>query len=79
MATLRWNGQSTLAPSLSTVYLQAFNRTLSSWVNVTSNNLENANTDFDLNGTLPTNGYNLSDFKDSNGYIACRVYQEVVV
>jgi intein/homing endonuclease len=58
-------------PSLSPVYLQIYNRDTSSWETVATNNTANVNTSF----TLSANIFGLSDYKDENTVIACRVYQ----
>jgi hypothetical protein len=77
--TLTWEGKASLAPSLYTVFLQAYNRTLTSWVTVDSNNLAGADSEFTMGGTLPIGGgYTLADFEDANGFIACRIYQGTV-
>jgi hypothetical protein len=72
--TLTWDGQSDLAPSLSTVYLQIYNRNTSTWVEVDSDNLAAANTDFILTATIA----DLTNYKDVNSVISCRVYQQAV-
>ena len=64
--------RASIAPSSSTVYLQIYNRNLSSWETKTSNSVTAANVKFTMSYTLN----NLSDYKDINGWIACRVYQE---
>jgi len=67
--------QSELAPSLSTVYLQIYNRTTPGWETVDSDSVTAANTEFILTGSI-TSG--LSNYYDINNYISCRVYQELV-
>jgi len=69
-----WNGQSSLAPSDSTVYLQIYNRTSGLWENWASNDSAEADTDFTLEGSKTTG---LSDYFNANFEIACRVYQQV--
>ena len=59
-------------PSLSPVYLQIYNRDTSSWETVATNNTANVNTSF----TLSANIFGLSDYKDENTVISCRVYQQ---
>jgi hypothetical protein len=71
---LTWIGKSTLAPSSSTVYLQIYNRTLGEWEGVDSDALSDADTDF----TLAADIADLSDYKDSNTVISCRIYQEAL-
>ena len=68
-----WNGQSDLAPSSSTVYLQVFNRTTTTWENEDSESVEGANTDFDLEGEITANH---GDYYDASNWVAWRVYQE---
>ena len=74
VAIVTWDGQYTLAPSAQTVYLQVYNRNSTTWETLDSDSATAANTDFNLTGTI--NG--LADYKDGNGWIACRVYQEAV-
>lgn len=69
---LNWNGQSTLAASLSTVYLQIYNRDTPAWETVDSNSAAAYDTDFDLTAYIA----DLTDYVDSNGVISCRVYQD---
>lgn len=72
---ITWKGKSTLAPSISTVYLQIYNRTTSTWTTLASNNTASANTKFTLESTISSN---LSDYYDSNYVISARVYQDVI-
>ena len=71
-----WNGQSDLAPSASTIYLQIYNRDTTDWETLDSNNLADADTDFDLEGQVVAN---LADYFDDDFWIACRVYQEAAI
>jgi len=73
--SIKWNGQSTLAPSSSTVYLQIYNFNTNSWETLSSNNSASANTDFSLTGSKTTN---LTYYYDSDNYCYVRVYQEAV-
>jgi len=73
--SIKWNGQSTLALSSSTVYLQIYNFNTSSWETLSSNNSASANTDFNLTGSKTTN---LTYYYDSDNYCYVRVYQEAV-
>lgn len=66
-----------LACSTSIVYLQVYNRTLATWENVSFNDFTDKNIDFELIGSLPLTGRNISDYKDLDKFISCRVYQEV--
>ena len=68
---LNWEGQSTLAPTSSTVYLQIFNRNTSTWDMVDSDNTSNADTDFVLSVLVES----LTNYKDESNVIVCRVYQ----
>jgi hypothetical protein len=69
---VKWNGQSDVAPTSSTVYLQIYNTNTTTWETLDSDSLTAADTDFDLEGTKD----GLANYKDDNGYIICRVYQE---
>lgn len=69
--TLEWEGMTTLAPSASTVYLQIYNRNTTSWETVDSDNTSLADVDFILTATIA----DLTNYKDGNTLIACRVYQ----
>jgi len=72
-ANLEWEGQSTVAPSESTVYLQIYNYDTLGWETVQSNNATGADTDFTLSGNIA----DLTNYKDGD-IITCRVYQESV-
>lgn len=72
--TVTWNGQSTLAPSSATVYLQVYNHDTPGWETIDSDNATAANTDFDLSATVSTN---LANYYDAYYIITCRVYQEI--
>lgn len=67
-----WNGQASIAPSTTTVYLQIYNNNTSSWETLTSNSSASADTDFTLSGSKTTN---LSYYRDSEGKSVARVYQ----
>ena len=68
---LKWKGKTTLQPSLSTVYLQIYNKVTHQWDTVDSDNTSNANTDFILTIII----LDLTDYKDASNVISCRVYQ----
>jgi hypothetical protein len=68
---LEWEGQTNFAPSLSTVYLQIFNRDTPAWQTVDTDNTSAANTDFILTANIP----DLTNYKDTSNVIVCRVYQ----
>jgi hypothetical protein len=72
---VKWNGQTDLAPTSSTVYLQVYNRRTAAWENIDSDSVTGADTDFDLSGTISTN---LDDYFDANFWISARVYQEAI-
>ena len=71
--SVTWNGQTDLAPSSSTVYLQIYNRDSTAWENLDSDSTTGVDTDFDLTGSVSEN---LDDYYDANNWVACRVYQE---
>lgn len=63
-------GQSTLAPSISPVYLQIYNQNSTTWEQIDSDSTTGANTDFELTANIAdTTNYR------SAGIITCRVYQ----
>jgi len=68
---LEWEGQTNLDPSLSTVTLQIYNRTTTTWETKDTDNTSAVDTDFILTADLT----DLADYKDINTVIACRVYQ----
>jgi hypothetical protein len=71
--TVTWDGQSSLAPLQSEVFLQIYNRSgAGSWTTIDSNNAEDANTDFQLSAIVSAG---LSDYYDGDNIISCRVYQ----
>jgi hypothetical protein len=73
-AYFEWEGQSDLAPTSSTVYLQIYNRDTTSWQTIDSDNASAADTDFILAYTVP----DLTNYKDVSDVVACRVYQQAV-
>jgi len=75
VGTLTWVGQSNCAPSTSPVYLQIYNRISLEWETVTSNNTAIANIDFMLSGIIE----DLTNYKDENDVLSCRVYQRAGV
>jgi hypothetical protein len=68
---LNWEGQTNVAPSLSTVYLQIFNRDTPAWQTVDTDNTSAVDTDFVLTANIP----DLTNYA-SGDVIVCRVYQE---
>ena len=68
-----WKGQSTLAPSLSTVYLQIYNRTTELWETIDSDNATAANTTFTLTSTVDSG---LVNYYDGEYWVSFRIYQD---
>jgi len=60
-----------LLPSTSTVYLQIYNRISSTWEPLASNNTASVDTNFTLTASVA----DLTNYKDGNTVVACRVYQ----
>jgi hypothetical protein len=73
--SVSWNGQSVVAPTAKTVYLQVYNHNSAAWETVASNSAAAANTDFTLSGTITAN---LSYYYDSEHRTSFRVYQQVI-
>ena len=71
IATIECEARSSLAPSLSTVYLQIFNYVSLLWDTIDFISLGQADINFVLNKTIR----GLSDYKDGSNVITCRVYQ----
>jgi acetyl esterase/lipase len=67
-----WTGRSTLAPSSSTVYFQAYNHDTEEWVTLDYDDSTAADTDFTLTGNV-----NFTDYLDAGGLVSYRVYQGV--
>lgn len=67
-----WEGQTTWPPSSSTVNLQIYNRNTTTWETIDSDNTSSVNTDFQLSANIA----DTTNYKDSNGFISCRVYQQ---
>lgn len=70
--TISWNGQTLIAPSLKTVYLQIYNYNTASWETLDSDNTTAKNTDFDLSGSITSNQ---TYYYDASNYARVRVYQ----
>jgi len=64
--------KSTLAPSVSPVYLQVYNRTLEEWETLDSDGATDENTEFELSAYK---GTDLSDYYDVDYVVSFRVYQ----
>jgi len=71
-AHLTWEGQSTQAPTTSTIYLQIFNRNTPAWETVDFDASSGADTDLTLEADIP----DLTNYKDGNSVIVSRVYQQ---
>lgn len=69
-----WEGQSDVAPTTSTVYLQVYNTNTDSWEASDSNNTTAVNTDFTLENTIESNQ---SNYYDTEYWVTWRVYQVV--
>ena len=74
---IEWVGQSNIDCSHSTVYLQIYDYTEVlgvdvGWTTIYSDTLTDAGTDISLVFSVP----DLGPYKDANGIITCRVYQE---
>lgn len=63
--------QSDLAPKYSAVYLQIYNRNSGAWETLTSNNTADDGIDLELHGVVA----DLTNYKDAQNVIVCRVYQ----
>jgi hypothetical protein len=71
-ATFRWTGQSSISCATSTVYLQIYKRTTNEWETIDFDDATLADTDIELVGVVA----DLTNYKDSNSVVSCRVYQE---
>lgn len=69
---ITWTGQSSVAASSATIYMQMYNFTTATWQTVVTNNTATANTDFTLTYTQYTN---LSQYYDATNWVYVRVYQ----
>jgi len=71
--TASWNGQSSVAPTASTVYLQVYRfGATNAWVTVASNATSSANSDFTIGGNINSL---LSQYYDGSYWTYWRVYQ----
>lgn len=70
---VKWIGQSSVAASLSAMYLQIFNNNSGAWETLASNTTSAANTDVTLEGVQSSN---LSYYYGTNNQVAVRVYQQ---
>ena len=69
--SLEWEGQTNCEGSFSTIYLQIYNRQTPAWETVDSNEVIGEDIDFILTANIA----DLTDYKDTNSVISCRVYQ----
>jgi hypothetical protein len=69
--TLNWKGKTTQATTINPVILEIYNRNTTEWENVDSEASVGADTEFILTGEIA----DLTNYKDGNGTISCRVYQ----
>ena len=72
--SVTWIGQTSWPPASNSVILQIWNVNSSSWETLSSNSSASVNTDFTLNGTQ---SLNMINYFDTNGWVTCRVYQQV--
>lgn len=63
--------RSNLAPTASPVFLQIYNQSTSLWETIASNNSTASDVDFELTDTIT----DLTNYKDVQGIVSCRVYQ----
>jgi hypothetical protein len=71
MCQVEWEGKSTLAPRLSTVYLQIFNYNTHSWETVDTETQAEANVDFELEKKVR----DTTNYRDAQNLISARIYQ----
>jgi hypothetical protein len=71
LCTLYLEGKSTLATRSSIVNLQILNRSTGIWETLASNNTTNEDDNFELTDTIT----DLTNYKDGDRIISCRVYQ----
>lgn len=71
--SIKWVGKTNIPGTSSAIVLQIYNRNLTTWETLTSNNTVAANIQFTMTATV---GNNLSNYYDSNNIVACRVYQQ---
>ncbi|MEA1962997.1 MAG: hypothetical protein U9M94_02030, partial [Patescibacteria group bacterium] len=73
--TITWNGQSSLSPVFSTVYLQVYQYgSINSWVTVDSNSTAATGTDFTISANLNSS---LSEYYGANDWTYWRVYHYI--
>jgi len=69
---VEWRGQTNQAPSINAVYLQIYNQNTSMWGTIDFDNSSLADINFILTATIS----DLTDYKDGNLLISCRVWQQ---
>ena len=69
-AIVTWNGQTSIACSVSAVFLQVYNQITHLWETLDYDDTNAADSDFELKENIA----NVGDYV-SGGYMACRVYQ----
>ncbi len=70
-----WVGKTSLAPSTASVFLQIYNRTTLTWVIIDSDGTSAVNTNFTLTAIIP----DLTDYKNAQNLISCRVHQSFTI
>lgn len=73
--SMTWKGRSTLAPTISPVFIQIYNVSTGLWETLGSNTLSSADTDFQV---IVTQSTNVSNYYDSTSTVTFRSYQQVV-
>lgn len=73
-ATIKCNVRSSIAGDESPIYLQIYNKDLSSWETIDSDIITGADTDFNLEAVVA----DLTDYKDGDDEVSCRVWQEAI-
>lgn len=68
---VQWQGQTDLSPSVSSVYLQIYNRS-TGWQDLTVVGTGSAGIDFTITNVVES----LAPYKDGSNIICCRVYQQ---
>lgn len=71
-AALHWEGQSNVAPIQSPIVLQIYNQNSATWETVDVDSTSAADTDIVLSAFVS----NLTNYKDGNNVVSCRVYQQ---
>jgi len=72
--TVYIDAQTDKSPVTNPVYLQIYNRNTNEWETIDTDDFSEVDTDFVLTAQI----LDLTDYKDENTVIACRVYQESV-